>query len=202
MSGEMVDVHAVVSLVMFWVKCSLINTLIWWGLTLIRRSVGPKKQRAAHAKSSSRQTEPLLLEWNTEPDGESGGREKVWTRVCSFALRVLQRLLQTLLHSLSWSLEIRSPACGNSVASGGQEGAGRVLNPLHSTSKPTPLLPRAPTRLDSLPCFCINEGGGGVMALRDAQCPSETLAERPFQIKRVMEARLKTCHYHPGLCQI
>lgn len=36
-----------------------------------------KNQRAAHAKTGSRQTEPLLLEPHIEPDGESGGREKV-----------------------------------------------------------------------------------------------------------------------------
>lgn len=40
------------------------------------------------------------------------------------------------------------------------------------------------------------------VALQDARCPSETLAECPFQIMRVMEVRLKTCHYHPGLYQI
>lgn len=87
-----------------------------------------------------------------------------------------------------------------------QAGAvGRVLNPLHSTSKPKPYLPRAPTQLHPLPCFCINERRGftSEMALRDAQCPSETLAAQcPFQVTRVIEVSLKTCRYHPGLCQI
>lgn len=41
-----------------------------------------------------------------------------------------------------------------------------------------------------------------VPSTQDARCPSETLAERPFQIMRVMEVRLETRHFHPGLCQM
>lgn len=126
--GWHVDVHEVASLVMFWGKHSLINTLICGGC------LGTD----AHAKPGSGQTEPLLLDRKIDP-----GTESVEDVTKSRPESALSRRDCSNSCCLPVTGVWRCKVCSVEIQ-WYLAGRSRVLYPLHSTSKPKTPPPPTP----------------------------------------------------------